>query len=249
MTDISSSSIIYQHPLAYLLGLEGFALMRAFAGEYDRTFTEARIAEVRELLDSADVFGPGVDVPPLPVADGYAGWAMTYDGEDNDCFPMRDIVLTPMLDRLRPGRALDAACGTGAVAQQLVARGHDVIGIDISDTMLARAREAVPQIGAERGGRCTGGRVFDKAADREWVTDMEHGGRLSPRQLVRGQVQTVHHPSRRAKSYEGSARRSRVPAARTRWRTPANAIWAGRPDRDGRPASRARPVLPRGQIQ
>lgn len=45
--------MIYQHPLAYLLGLEGVALMRAFAGEYDRAFTEARFAEVRALLDRA----------------------------------------------------------------------------------------------------------------------------------------------------------------------------------------------------
>ena len=145
MTDTPTGPIIYQHPLAYLLGLEGVALMRAFAGEYDRAFTEARIAEVRELLTSAEDFGPGIDVPPLPVADGYDGWAVTYDAEDNGCFPMRDSVLTPMLDRLSPGRTLDAACGTGAVAQQLVARGHDVIGIDISNAMLARARKAVPQ--------------------------------------------------------------------------------------------------------
>lgn len=55
---------IHQHPLAYLLGLEGVALLRAFAGEHDRAFTEARIAEVRELLDRADELGPGVDVPP-----------------------------------------------------------------------------------------------------------------------------------------------------------------------------------------
>jgi hypothetical protein len=38
--------------------------------------------------------GPGVDVVPLPVAVGNDGWAMTYDGEDNGCFPMRDDVLT-----------------------------------------------------------------------------------------------------------------------------------------------------------
>jgi len=38
--------VIYQHPLAYLLGLEGVALLHAFAGEYDREFTEARLAEV-----------------------------------------------------------------------------------------------------------------------------------------------------------------------------------------------------------
>jgi SAM-dependent methyltransferase len=145
MSNWREGRTIYQHPLAYLLGLEGVALMRAFAGEYDRAFTLARIGEVRELLDRAADFGPGIDVAPLPVSDGYDGWAKTYDGEDNGCFPMRDTLLTPMLDRLSRGRTLDAACGTGAVARQLVARGHDVIGVDISDAMLARARRAVPQ--------------------------------------------------------------------------------------------------------
>ncbi|MGN6523614.1 MAG: class I SAM-dependent methyltransferase [Actinomycetes bacterium] len=137
--------VIHQHPLGYLLGLEGVALMRAFAGEHDREFTRARIREIRELLDRAEDFGTGVDVPPLAVSEGYDGWALTYDGEDTGCFPMRDSVLTPMLDRLPPGRALDAACGTGAVAQQLVDRGHDVVGVDISEAMLARARRAVPE--------------------------------------------------------------------------------------------------------
>ncbi|MFC7375921.1 MULTISPECIES: class I SAM-dependent methyltransferase [unclassified Brachybacterium] len=145
MPDESTDRTIHQHPLAYLLGLEGVALMRAFAGEYDRAFTEARIAEVRHLLDRADELGPGIDVPPLPVADGYDGWAESYDGEDNGCFPMRDDVLAPMLDALPPGRALDAACGTGAVTRQLVDRGHDVVGVDFSEAMLARARTAVPE--------------------------------------------------------------------------------------------------------
>ena len=35
--------MINQHPLAYLLGLEGVALLRAFAGGYDRDFTHARL--------------------------------------------------------------------------------------------------------------------------------------------------------------------------------------------------------------
>ncbi len=115
-TEQAPSPIIHQHPVAYLLGLEGVALMRAFAGEYDRAFTEARIAEVRQLLDRAADLGPGTDVAPLTVADGYDGWATSYDAEDNGCFPMRDEVLSPMLDRLTAGRALDAGCGTGAVA-------------------------------------------------------------------------------------------------------------------------------------
>jgi hypothetical protein len=37
--------VIYQHPLAYLLGLEGVALLRAFSGGYDRDFTVARFRE------------------------------------------------------------------------------------------------------------------------------------------------------------------------------------------------------------
>jgi len=137
--------VIHQHPLAYLIGLEGVALMRAFAGEHDAEFTQARFADIRRLLDLEDVLGPGVDVAPLPVTDGYDGWAATYDGEDNGCFPMRDDLLLPMVDRLAVGRVLDAACGTGAVTQELVARGHEVIGVDASEGMLAHARPSVPE--------------------------------------------------------------------------------------------------------
>jgi hypothetical protein len=43
--------VIYQDPLAYLLGLEGVALLDAWAGDHDREFTEARLAEIGRLLD------------------------------------------------------------------------------------------------------------------------------------------------------------------------------------------------------
>ena len=36
-------------PLAYLLGVEGLALVRAWAGDYDEAFVRARLAEVRRL--------------------------------------------------------------------------------------------------------------------------------------------------------------------------------------------------------
>jgi hypothetical protein len=42
--------VIYQDPLAYLLGLEGIALLDAWAGNHDRGFTETRLAEIRRLL-------------------------------------------------------------------------------------------------------------------------------------------------------------------------------------------------------
>jgi hypothetical protein len=43
--------VIYQYPLAYLLGLEGIALLDVWAGDHDRAFTDARLAEIRKLLD------------------------------------------------------------------------------------------------------------------------------------------------------------------------------------------------------
>ncbi len=52
--------VIYAHPLAYLLGLEGIALLHAFAGDYNRDFTMARLAEVRALLDAVEELGDGV---------------------------------------------------------------------------------------------------------------------------------------------------------------------------------------------
>ena len=59
--------VIFQHPLAYLLGLQGIALLRAFAGEYDRQFTLARLAEMRELLERPDAFGAGAEARPRPL--------------------------------------------------------------------------------------------------------------------------------------------------------------------------------------
>ena len=41
--------MIYQDPLAYLLGLEGIALLDAWAGDHDREFVGTRLAEVRRL--------------------------------------------------------------------------------------------------------------------------------------------------------------------------------------------------------
>lgn len=135
---------IYQHPLAYLLGLEGVALMQAFAGEHDRDFTHARIAEIRRLLDRADELGDGVDVPPLPVAGGYDGWAPRYDDPDNGLFEMDEAVLLPILQGITPGVAVDAACGTGRYAAHLTALGHEVHGFDVSPGMLAVARHKLP---------------------------------------------------------------------------------------------------------
>jgi SAM-dependent methyltransferase len=46
---------------------------------------------------------------------------------------------------LDPGaRVLDAGCGTGRVAIRLAELGHDVVGVDLDDGMLDRARRDAP---------------------------------------------------------------------------------------------------------
>jgi hypothetical protein len=104
--------VIYQHPLAYLLGLEGIALLRAFGGEYDREFTHARFREIRALLDRIDELGDGVDETPMSVQEGYAQWAPWYDEPGNDLLDREQPVVREILDALPVGVSLDAACGT-----------------------------------------------------------------------------------------------------------------------------------------
>ncbi len=137
--------MIYQHPLAYLLGLEGIALLRAFSGTYDRDFTLARLREIQALLDSADELGEGVEVRAMTTREGYARWAPFYDEPGNQLLEIEQPIVHDILDNLPVGVALDAACGTGRHAVYLASLGHKVIGVDSSPEMLARAREKVPE--------------------------------------------------------------------------------------------------------
>ena len=57
-----------------------------------------------------------------------------------------------LVERLRPGaRVLDAGCGTGLPTARILAdAGCDVLGVDISETVLALARRNVPGARFER---------------------------------------------------------------------------------------------------
>jgi SAM-dependent methyltransferase len=137
--------VIYQHPLAYLVGVEGLALLRAWAGDFDEAFVRERLDEVRRLLDEPALRDhPGVRVRSGDLPAAYAGWAATYDDEDNGLFGLDGPIVEEILGALPAGTALDAACGTGRYARFLAGRGHRVVGVDGSAPMLARAREQVP---------------------------------------------------------------------------------------------------------
>jgi ubiquinone/menaquinone biosynthesis C-methylase UbiE len=135
--------VIYQHPLAYLLGLEGLALLRAFSGDHDQDFTLARLREVGRLLDSVAALGDGVEAHPITTREGYAQWASSYDEPGNQLLDIEQPIVQRILDGLPVGVALDAACGTGRHSAYLASLGHTVIGVDSSPEMLAIARDKV----------------------------------------------------------------------------------------------------------
>jgi SAM-dependent methyltransferase len=143
--------VAYQHPLAYTLGLEGVALLRAFAGDYDRDFIEARIGEIRRLLDSPSMNGDGVTAAHVDTVSGYRVWSATYDQPGNGLFAIEEPIVHEILGPLSPGVALDAACGTGRYTEYLAKQGHRVIGVDSSPEMLAYAGTRVPDAELRQG--------------------------------------------------------------------------------------------------
>ena len=67
------------------------------------------------------------------------------------------------VQRFSPASVLDAGCGTGRVAIELARRGVDVVGVDVSSSMLDTARELAPDVPWVRSDLATLAleRVFD----------------------------------------------------------------------------------------
>lgn len=129
-----------------LLGMEGAALLRNLLdGEQD--FIDRRVAAMRKLVDAVEGDVPRIEVPELDVDAGYEAWAPIYDEMPNALIEAEEPLVDEALDGLEPGRALDAACGTGRHTARLMKLGHETVGVDRSEAMLAVARERAP--GAE----------------------------------------------------------------------------------------------------
>ena len=120
--------MIYQHPLAYLLGLEGIALLRGWEGDFDKDFVDRRLAEVRRLLATEAIAGhDGVMVNRSDTLTGYRRWAATYDEPRNSLFDCDEPVMHEIIDALPPGDALDAACSRFRTDSE-ISRLHDAAG-------------------------------------------------------------------------------------------------------------------------
>ena len=141
------AGMAYRHPLGFLLGYEGLALLRAWAGEFDATFVEHRLAEVRTMLAAWErgELGHSDQVGEIDTVSGYRAWSKTYDEPGNPLIAVEEPIVRQMLAGLPSGVALDAACGTGRYTAFLADAGHAVTGIDTSPDMLALTRRKVPQ--------------------------------------------------------------------------------------------------------
>ena len=148
--------MIYQHPLAYLIAMEGRALLQAWSGAdgYDQEFVEARLREVRRLLaDDELVTHPGVQVDRDATAAVYRRWSVTYDEPGNGLFEIDTPIIAEIAAALPPGMAVDAGCGTGRIAALLAGQGHRVLGVDSSLEMMRRARP-IPLVTFVAGDLC-----------------------------------------------------------------------------------------------
>ena len=87
--------------------------------------------------------------PPLivPTREGYDRWAEIYDVEQNWLIYLEEPQVDRALGDVAGLDVVDIGCGTGRHAIRLAARGANVVGVDFSDGMLARARD---KVGAEQ---------------------------------------------------------------------------------------------------
>jgi ubiquinone/menaquinone biosynthesis C-methylase UbiE len=126
-----------------LIGIEGLALLRHLYDGSDED-VDRRLAEVRRLLDD-ETFSTGELTREADARAGYRSWSETYDEPGNPIVALEEPVVRSLVAPVAPGRALDAACGTGRHTRHLVELGHEVLGIDLTPEMLSVAAARIPE--------------------------------------------------------------------------------------------------------
>ena len=134
-----------EHPRfgEFILGFEGLAILRNWMT--DPKTVKARAREIIELVGRMDEYpwsNPVVGVE-RSVSEGYGESAATYDEGKNPLMLAEGDVVRGLIRKHAPGRALDAACGTGRHAAYMASLGHPVIGIDATAEMASIAKSKV----------------------------------------------------------------------------------------------------------
>lgn len=170
------------------------------------------------------------DAPDRPIArDSYDRLAAGYD-RDGDTKPANAYLERPATVSLLPdiegSRVLDAGCGAGHLAEELVDRGATVVGLDVSSEMLAYARERAPDadfVRADLGSELPfGDGAFDGIASSlafHYVGDWGPLFRELRRVLVSGGwvVFSVQHPHADFEEYDDARNYHEVEQVSATW--------------------------------
>jgi SAM-dependent methyltransferase len=77
----------------------------------------------------------------LPIREGYAAWASCYDDDGNPLIALEGPAMRGWFGPSQGRRALDLGCGTGRHTLALVEAGANVVALDLTPEMFARARQ------------------------------------------------------------------------------------------------------------
>jgi ubiquinone/menaquinone biosynthesis C-methylase UbiE len=76
----------------------------------------------------------------------YNIWSSTYDNSPNATVMIDELKFPALYKNWSGQKILDVGCGTGRHTLRLFNQGNIVIGIDISDGMLSKAKEKLPEV-------------------------------------------------------------------------------------------------------
>lgn len=79
----------------------------------------------------------------MDVKKAYSIWANQYDSNENKTRDIEAIALRETLANIKFDRCLEIGCGTGKNTQWLVGNGNEIVAVDLSDEMLAKAKEKI----------------------------------------------------------------------------------------------------------
>ncbi len=79
----------------------------------------------------------------MQVREAYDLWSQQYDTSDNRTRDLEAVALRTMLGEVPFTRCLEIGCGTGKNTQWLMTRAQRVTAVDLSEGMLAKAREKI----------------------------------------------------------------------------------------------------------
>ncbi len=85
----------------------------------------------------------------MEVKKAYDTWASQYDTNDNRTRDLEGLALRTLLANIPFDSVLEVGCGTGKNTEWLIEKAKKITAVDLSDEMLAKAREKISSCNVE----------------------------------------------------------------------------------------------------